>query len=142
MIWSPFGKREKPAEGSSGASAVESSLDESGVSFKTAPAVGQQGRPEPDAALLLAQMEEEGFADREAGGYRMSWADVYRALESREYGPSFSELGLPAVEGWRFSLGSAGSLTDGDFALRISGWTNPDGRRPLGNVGLEGAVLK
>lgn len=142
MIWSPFGKREKPAEGSSGASAVESSLDESGVSFKTAPAVGQQGRPEPDAALLLAQMEEEGFADREAGGYRMSWADVYRALESREYGTSFSELGLPPVEGWRFSLGSAGSLTDGDFALRISGWTNPDGRRPLGNVGLEGAVLK
>lgn len=142
MIWSPFGKREKPAAGLPGSSAIEASLDEGGVSFKTEHADGTLGRPEPEAALLLAQMEEEGFADRLASGYRMSWADVYRALESREYGQSFSALGLPPVEAWRFSLGSAGSLTDSDFALRISGWIAPDGRRPQGNVGLEGAVLK
>ena len=142
MIWSPFGKRVKPAEDQLGSSAIEVSLDEGGVSFKTKHADGTLGRPEPEAALLLAQMEEEGFADRVASGYRMSWADVYRALESREYGQSFSALGLPPVEAWRFALGSAGSLTDRDFALRISGWIDPDGRRPQGNVGLEGAVLK
>lgn len=142
MIWSLFGKRENPEGAQPEASAVEASLDEGGVTFKTEHADGILGRPESEAALLLAQMEEEGFADRVAGGYRMSWSDVYRAMESREYGASLSELGLPPVEGWRFALGSVGSLTDGDFALRITGWTAPDGRRPQGNVRLEGAVLK
>lgn len=64
MIWSPFGKREKPAESQPAASAVEASLDEGGVSFKTEHADGTSGRPEPEASLLLAQMEEEGFPAR------------------------------------------------------------------------------
>ena len=142
MIWSPFAKREKPAVDQAGASVIEAVLDEGGVLFKTEHEGGTPGRSDPEAALLLAQMEEEGFADRLASGYRMSWADVYRALESREYGPSFTQLDLPPVQEWRFSLGSAGSLTDSDFAIRISGWIAPDGRKPQGNIGLEGAVLK
>ncbi|WP_010104810.1 SNF2-related protein [Verminephrobacter aporrectodeae] len=94
-----------------------------------------------ELVLLLRQLEEEGFAELDENGARLSWDDFYKLQDSPEHGAALGLLGLPPHEAWTPILSSAGTLTDERFAVSVQGWLDPKGQRPNGNVDIVGAVL-
>ena len=126
---------------------IDVSWDREGASFRPRPAFeGWRLSPasfseDADLALLLSQLDEEGFAEAAADGYSLPWESFYALLGSPEHGDAIVLLRLPPVEAWRPILSSKGSLTDSDFAVSMQGWIDPQGHRPTGNVDARGAVL-
>ena len=94
-----------------------------------------------ELASLLAQLEDEGFAQNVGNHVLLPWDEVYRLMSSNPHQESFSLLGLPPVVPWRPILDSQNSLTDADFSIALSGWIDPGGKPLAGNAQLEGAVL-
>lgn len=150
MIWSAYDARGKGAGRSPGAAAeaaVVVEWDGDGVTYRPEPPVdgwlsspGSFGAAR-ELALLLRQLEEEGFVELDASSAKLSWRDYYRLEDSPEHASSVGLLGLPAREAWRPSLSSKGSLADSGFTVGIQAWVTPDGRRPNGNVEVLGGVL-
>lgn len=97
---------------------------------------------ERELAAFLLQAEDEGFASLDGDAMSVSWAGVFRLMESPDHAESFHLLGLPRVEPWAPVLASSGSLTDRDFSIHIAGWRAPDGTVPRGDATVEGALLK
>jgi hypothetical protein len=93
-------------------------------------------------ALLLGQLEEEGYAETSGEVVSLAWQDFYRVATSTEHGPSIGTLKLPRIEPWRPRLSSKETLIDQTFAVSIAGWLDPEGKSLLGNVTTEGAVIK
>ena len=148
MKWSPFGsKNGGDADSPRDTVDIVASYSQAGLEFRSNPSCdGWSESPErfgPKAELtrFLAQLEEEGYAHRDRDALVVPWADVYRVAESDEHAGGFSLFGLPPLEDWRLSLESRGSLTDADFSIVLSGWTDPDGRAPSGNTDVSGAVI-
>ena len=95
-----------------------------------------------ELAMLLGQLEEEGFAELDAARVKLGWQDFYRLAASPEHVSSVAVLKLPAMEAWRPTLSSNKTLIDEGFAVSITGWVDPSGQRPQGNVAIEGAIIK
>jgi hypothetical protein len=148
MHWSPFrSKVERRASSEAPVSIIAVSWNREGVEFRAVPS--RDGWLESSAdfgvdselKMLLGQLEEEGYAEARREIVWLSWSDFYRAAASTEHQASVYALKLPPVEPWRPVLSSKETLVDPDFAVSIAGWLDPEGRRPNGNVAINGAVI-
>ena len=150
MQWPSFrSKGAAPASsGGPSGSAIAVSWSRDGVSYRPEPARdgwlsdARSFGADAELAMLLGQLEEEGFAELGADGVKLGWRDFYRLAASPEHGASVSVLKLPPVEQWRPALSSKETLIDEGFAVTIAGWFDPGGQRPQGNVAIEGAIIK
>lgn len=150
MQWPTFRSRAGvPADSTSGpTSTIAVSWSREGAEFRPEPVrddwLSDAGSFGADAelAMLLGQLEEEGFAELGAACVKLSWQDFYRLVASPEHGASIPVLKLPPVEPWRPALSSKDTLIDPTFAVSIAGWLDPAGQRPQGNVVIEGAIIK
>lgn len=149
-MWSPFGAKAAASENraeSSLKTRIGTEWDSAGVTFKPGqPTEDWLSKPDSygeaaDLVLALRQLEEEGFVDLAEGSARLAWSDYYKLQESPEHGGALKLLGLPSPEDWRPLLSSREGLPDQGFAVSIEGWVDPDGRRPSGNVAVEGAII-
>ena len=149
MQWSPFRyKNDASRADSSPISTILVSWDREGIEYRAQPEregwlseSGQFGT-DRELAMLLGQLDEEGFAEQDGGRVRLSWQNFYRILASPEYEGSVGVLKLPTMQAWRPALSSKQTLTDPNFAVSIAGWIDPRGQRAQGNVEIEGAVIK
>ena len=149
MQWSPFKyKNDASRADSSPISTILVSWDREGIEYRAQPEregwlseSGQFGA-DRELAMLLGQLDEEGFAEQDGGGVRLSWQNFYRILASPEYEGSVGVLKLPTMQAWRPALSSKQTLTDSNFAVSIAGWIDPRGQRAQGNVEIDGAVIK
>ena len=150
MQWPSFrskGGAPTNSEGSSG-STIAVSWNGDGVQYRSEPArdgwLSDAGSFGADAelAMLLGQLEEEGFAELVDASVKLAWQDFYRLAASPEHESSVAVLKLPPVEPWRPALSSKETLIDEGFAVSIAGWLDPSGQRPQGNVAIDGAVIK
>ena len=149
MHWSPFRSSDKASASSAAAStSITISWSREGIEFQTFPVregwLGDSGSfgADGELAMLLGQLEEEGYAEPHGKSVTLSWQDFYRVVASPEHGTSVSILKLPSIEIWRPALSSKETLIDPEFAVSIAGWLDPSGQRPQGNVVIEGAVIK
>lgn len=149
MQWSPFPSKTKvPNSNKVEGSSIAVECSKAGVVFRAIPTrdgwLGDTGSFGVDAelAMLLGQLEEEGFAEARGEMVLIAWQDFYRFAASNEHGASVEVLKLPPVEQWRPVLSSKETLIDQGFAVSIAGWFDPQGQRPQGNVVIEGAVIK
>ncbi|MBK3338624.1 SNF2-related protein [Burkholderia pseudomallei] len=94
-----------------------------------------------ELVLLLRQLEEEGYIEVRPSGASMGWESYYRLEAVEGYSASLHLLKLPAKRGWRPMLSSRGGLSDATFAIGISGWRDPAGAQPSGNVEIQGAIV-
>ncbi len=146
MVWSPFKRKEE--EPRTGGGSIELAWDASGLSFAMNPArdgwlfdgealSGMHG----ERALLLGQLVDEGFARWSGSVAHLAWDDFFKLSTSPEHAGGLSLLGAPPIEDWKPALSSRGTLTDADFNVLISSWTDPEGSSPRGNVVITGAVI-
>lgn len=149
MQWFPFRSKPKAPEASEAkGSAIAVSWTKEGAEFRVVPTRGgwlwNSGSFGADAelAMLLGQLEEEGYAEARGETVCLTWQDFYRVAASKDHGTSLEALKLPPVEQWRPALSSKETLIDEGFAVSIAGWLDPHGQRPQGNVSIEGAVIK
>lgn len=150
MIWSAFNAGGKDA-GRNARVAAEAAIlvdwDGDAVTYRPEPPTdGWLSSPESfgavaELALLLRQLEEEGFVELDGGCAKLAWHDYYKLEDSPEHAGSLGLLGLPAREAWRPALSSKGSLADSEFTVGIHSWVDPQGQRPNGNVEVRGGVL-
>jgi hypothetical protein len=150
MPWPSF--RSKSAENFSSGEppgpTISVSWSRDGVEYRPEPArddwLSEAGNfgADTELAMLLGQLEDEGFAEQAASNVKLSWHDFYRLVASPEHGGSVSVLKLPPIEPWRPALSSKETLIDEGFVVSIAGWLDPTGHRPQGNVAIEGAVIK
>jgi len=127
---------------------IRCSWSSQGVEFRSEPefegwlsSPSHFGPSSTELALLLGQLEEEGFAERNANIVVLPWAEVYKIAGSPDYRDNTHLMGLPPIELWRPTLVSRGTLTDADFSVAINGWIDPEGRPLMGNVEILGAVI-
>jgi len=113
MQWSPFrSKTNAPEFSAAKGSAIAVAWNKDGVEFRAVPArkgwLGDSGSFGADAelALLLGQLEEEGYAEVRGEAVCLAWQDFYRVAASNEHGASVAALKLPPVEQWRPALSS------------------------------------
>lgn len=93
-------------------------------------------------AAYLAQLEEEGYAKRNAEGLTVAWADLYDLLNHPEHFSSVPLLGLPEFSTLRPALVSQGALSDSGFSIYLDGWRNETGYAVSQEVIRIGAQLK
>ena len=150
MIWSPFGGRRLAAGESSKsttAAHIEVAWDSECVWFKPEPPLpGWLDSPgalgaSSELALLLRQLDEEGFIEATDLSATLSWDNFYKLSRSEDHAGSLELMGLPPCDSWRPSLSSKGSLTDPEFGIGIQSWRDGQGQRPRGNVEIRGAVI-
>ena len=116
---------------------VQVSWNREGVDFHLTLASGSGS----ELALLLGQLEDEGYTTQVDDRVCLPWPAFYKLATSPDHRESIGLMGLPPVENWRPSLASRGTLTDLDFSVIITGWVDPEGQRPMGNVDIAGAVV-
>lgn len=149
MKWSPFQSKSDALESrDTNGSAISVTWTREGAEFRSDPARESWLDDSPsfgvdaELALLLGQLEEEGYAHVRGEAVCLAWQDFHRVAASSEHGASVTTLKLPPVEKWRPALSSKETLIDQSFAVSIAGWFDPQGQRPQGNVTIEGAVIK
>lgn len=149
MRWSLFrSKGNTPISDESIRPSIEISWNKAGVHFHARPvragwlADAEGFGADAELAMLLGQLEEEGFAQQNGNSVCIAWADFYQLTVSPEHASSLPLLRLPPTEAWRPVLSSRETLIDAGFAVSIAGWLDPRGQRPQGNVEIEGAILK
>lgn len=124
--------------------------DDVGLSFSVDLLTPDQWLVEPgtlekrDQALAayLAQLEEEGYAKRDAEGLTVAWADLYDLLNHPEHFSSVPLLSLPEFSTLRPALLSQGALSDNGFNIYLDGWRNETGYAVSQEVTRTGAQLK
>lgn len=128
-------------------SKIDVSWGRDGVAFVPDPA-DEEWVDQPSAfgadselVLLLRQLEEEGYIEVRPSGASMDWESYYRLEAVEGYSASLHLLKLPTKRGWRPMLSSRGGLSDTNFAIGISGWRDPSGAQPGGDVEIQGAIL-
>ncbi|WP_059551953.1 DEAD/DEAH box helicase [Burkholderia cepacia] len=94
-----------------------------------------------ELVLLLRQLEQEGYIEAQSSGALMDWESYYRLEAVESYSASLHLLKPPMNRGWRPMLSSRGGLSDANFAIGISGWRDPSGAQPGGDVEVQGAIL-
>ena len=100
-----------------------------------------QQTDQPSAAAdYLEQLRDGGLGALDAQGRPgLTWNTVYALLADRQHSDSIYLLGLPELSQARPVLRSAGTPSQPDFAVRISGWRLP--ARPDALMPREGALL-
>jgi hypothetical protein len=89
------------------ASTILVSWNRDGIEYRAQPEreswLSESGQFGADAelAMLLGQLEEEGFAEQDAGRVRLSWQDFYLMAASPEHVGSAGVLKLPTMADWR-----------------------------------------
>ena len=127
--------------------AMDVAMGDESVAFEPRPAFeGWRGSAacfgeDSELALLLAQLEEEGFAEATERGYRLPWDSYYKLRDAPGHAGDLGLLRLPPEQGWRPVLSSKGTLTDSTFAVAIQGWIEPTGKRAGPEVSVVGAAL-
>lgn len=146
MAWSPFRNRDQ-APRVDGAS-VDVSWDAKELSFAMNPIRedwlfnGEAGSGvHGERVLLLGQLVDEGFARWSGSVAHLAWEDFFKLASSADHAGGLPLLGAPPIENWRPALSSRGTLTDSDFKVLISSWTDPEGSAPRSNVELSGPVV-
>src|SRR5512132_1286343 len=76
--------------------------------------------------FLLAQLEDDGYAEQSESTWRVDWDALYALLSHPEYGPALEALRLPKVGAAKPCLISRGALTDPDFSISIQSWLDAD----------------
>jgi len=91
---------------------------------------------------VVAQLEDEGYVERDGDSARIEWDSLYRLMSSPAHAEGMPILGLPPVQRWRPALSSRGSLTDEEFSVAIAGWVGPDDLPLRSDPAIEGALLR
>src|SRR5665213_170274 len=148
MSGSPFHKKRERGDSEETAGlSIQVSWNREGIEFHSEPhfdgwlAVPARFRSDSELVLLLGQLEDEGFAEQNTNGMVLRWPEFYKIAGSADYREGVELMRLPPVESWRPSLVSRGTLTDTDFSVVIEKWLDPEGRTPMGNVDINGAVI-
>ncbi|MDO8450342.1 MAG: SNF2-related protein [Rhodoferax sp.] len=76
---------------------------------------------------FMTQLADDGHAVETADGYIVDWDSLYSALEEPANGALAGLLSLPHLTQSRPALRSRNSLTDTDFSVAISGWSDDTG---------------
>lgn len=92
-------------------------------------------------AEYLAQLEEEGYAQRDANGVKIAWVDLYNLLNIPEHFSSTHLLGLPGFSSLRPALVSQGALGDNRFSIYLDGWRSEVGQIIRQEVSRTGAYV-
>jgi hypothetical protein len=79
------------------------------------------------ALPILQQLESDGLVIESDTGFISSWHDIYAIAKHPEYSQVCSDIQIPELILVSPALESIGTLTDKDFGVSISGWTNFDG---------------
>ena len=148
-MWSPFRAKRKTTHGATtqASHAMLVAWDGDGARFAAEPpfdnwlSAPMSFGVGAELALLLRQLEEEGFVDARGGSALLPWSSYYALLQSPDHAGTMGLLGLPKQSAWKPILSSSGTLGDTNFSVIVQGWLDPDGRRPSGNVVVKGAVL-
>ena len=90
---------------------------------------------------FLSQLEEEGICEYCDDKVFLPWPSLFQLIHSDDYASSIHLLRLPEQLQWRPVLTSRGSLTDPDFSIAISGWSDDSGCPLRGNITIEGAII-
>jgi hypothetical protein len=88
----------------------------------------------------LAQLEEEGLAQRQGAGWMLPWGRIFQLTEADEHRSSIGLLQLPPQVAWTARLESRGTPSDSNFRVVIAGWRDERGS-PVPGVQRMGAVL-
>jgi hypothetical protein len=124
--------------------------DDNGLGFFVAAPAPQQWLDAPSnlepadqpLAAYLSQLEEEGYAQHDAEGLTIAWADLYDLLNRPEHFSSTPLLGLPEFSALRPALLSQGALSDRGFKISLDGWRNEAGYAVSQEVTRTGAQIK
>jgi len=95
-----------------------------------------------DLAARLAQIFLDGYGDRQAAEFILSWTDVYALLRHAEFSAYRNALLIPPAAEARPRLSSRGALMDADFAVFLDSWVDQYGRGVLPTPKLLGRVLR
>ena len=79
------------------------------------------------ALPILQQLESDGLVTESDTGFISSWHDIYAIVNHPEYSQVCSDIQIPELILASPALESIGTLTDKDFGVSISGWTDFDG---------------
>jgi hypothetical protein len=92
--------------------------------------------------LLFQQLVDEQLAESAGSEWRIPWPAVYQLLEDPDFTSVSELLGFPSAAFHRPVIASRGSLTDGNFAILLAGWLEPDGTPVRGDVPVSGGAIK
>jgi Holliday junction resolvase len=98
--------------------------------------------PDAEQVALLAQLEDQGLAQREGESLVVPWPDIYTLLAAPDAAATAALLELPAIEAWKPVLASRNTLTDAQFSVVITGWMTPEGQAVREEMRLAGALLE
>jgi SNF2-related domain/Helicase conserved C-terminal domain len=147
--WTLPAREIEQARGSLPENAVAKTNGNEGVTFHPPAGTGQEWLRRPfefsgqlSLVSLLAQLEEEGYAQAREGDLFLPWHSVYQVTVVDEFADVLSLLGLPPIKTWRPALESQGGLQDEKFAIYIAGWITPEGQPVTGDLDLIGPVVK
>ena len=101
-------------------------------------AVHEAGPEDTVLAAYLAQLVAEGRCRLDAQGALMAWRDVYELQSAAEHVGALQLLGLPPAGPLRPVLDSTSSLSEPDFDVAVSSWT--DGTQSVALDRIDGAV--
>ncbi|MFC7409501.1 SNF2-related protein [Hydrogenophaga atypica] len=96
----------------------------------------------PEESLLgayLVQLANEGKCLLETSHACIRWPELFELLGSAEHAGTVCLLNLPPASPLRPVLSSSGSLSQPDFDIELSGWT--DGAELVNPDSIEGAVV-
>ncbi|MEF8723476.1 MAG: SNF2-related protein [Candidatus Accumulibacter delftensis] len=137
MGWSVFGSGKKKVDDAVASKRPTTEFTSEGVLFP-----GALAGPLTEFAALVAQLEDEGYVERDGDSARIEWDSLYRLMSSPAHAEGMPILGLPPVQRWRPALSSRGSLTDEEFSVAIAGWVGPDDLPLRSDPAIEGALLR
>jgi len=135
--WSVFGSGKRGGDDAVASGRPATKFTPQGILFPQALA-----GPLTEFAALVAQLEDEGYAERDGDTARIEWDNLYRLMSSPVHAEGLPILGLPPVQRWRPALSSRGSLTDEEFSVAIAGWIGPDDLLLRSDPAIEGALLR
>jgi hypothetical protein len=101
-------------------------------------AIHDSGAQDSVLGAYLSQLASEARCHVDSNGVLIRWEDVYELQDSAEHAGALQLLELPPQSPLRPILDCIGSLSDTEFQLDVTGWT--DGQQQVELDELQGAV--
>ena len=79
------------------------------------------------ALPILQQLESDGLTLETQVGFVSNWDEIYAIVNHEEYKTVSSLINIPELVYITPALESTGSLTDAEFGVSISGWSDFEG---------------
>ncbi len=95
-----------------------------------------------DLGARLAQIDLDGYGERQVSEFVLSWPDVYALLRHGEFATYRTALLIPPTTLARARLTSRGAMMDANFAVFLDEWVDPQGRSLHPTPRLVGRVLE